>query len=72
MGVAVHREAAVVALQNFQVLDDSVGQGLAEGPELGGNGLPVGLGAVLHAGEVGAVIHGPDSWLALDGQLSKI
>jgi hypothetical protein len=60
--VAVDREAAVVALQDLQVLDHALGQGLREGHEFAGDDLPVGGGAVLHADETGAGVHVKVSW----------
>ena len=64
MGVAVYREAAVVALQNLQVFDDPVGQAGGELHELATNELPVSLGAVLHAQKVCFVLHrGVSVWM---------
>ncbi|MNO51701.1 hypothetical protein D3C76_421000 [compost metagenome] len=57
MGQAVHGEATVVAVEQFQVGEDAVGQGGGEAGEVAGNRGPVLGGTVIHVGEVGALIH---------------
>ena len=64
MGVAVHRETAVVAFEDLQVFDDAFGQAGGELHELATNELPVSLGAVLHAQKVCFVLHrGVSVWM---------
>jgi hypothetical protein len=65
MGETVHRKAAEVTIEEFQMRYHTVRQGLLKLHELFGNSLPVYLGAVLHSGELGASIY-PD--LLLNGR----
>ena len=58
MGQAVDGKAAVVTVQQFQVRDHPIGQGLGELHELASDQLPVFLGAVLHTDKLGSVVHG--------------
>jgi hypothetical protein len=58
MGVTVHRKTTKVPIQQFQMGHDTVRQGLREMLEFTNDPGPVGLGAVLHARELGTVVHG--------------
>ncbi|MNN38561.1 hypothetical protein D3C81_1525660 [compost metagenome] len=61
VGQAIHREAAEIAFQQFQVGHDPCGQLFGVGAEVGGDDRPIFLGTVLHMGEAGIGIH----WLTL-------
>ena len=62
LGLLVDREAAEVAVEQAQVVEDAVGQRPGHLHGLGDDELPVFPGAVFHAREagasVGAVVHG--------------
>jgi hypothetical protein len=82
VGVAVDRKAAVVALEDLQVLDHAGGQAARELHELAADQLPVFARALLHALETCPCVHRAVSVVrlwggghcrpALDAQLSRI